>query len=124
MSQHVANIMQLACQGLFANGLWNGRAPDGTLPPYATMLHFGVINNYLVGRSGDQNQTVQFDIWSLTYNEANALADLLEAAMDSHSLNSSPSMFTSTHLTRAYMPPDPDVNYHRVMLEFSVWFRP
>lgn len=109
---------------IFSNGLWAGRAPASQPTPYGVYTHFGPINNSFSGPSDLQNQRVQIDIYGSTYLEVAALADLVEAAMDAVALDVSPPMFDSMQITRQYVEPDEEVRHDRIILEFSVWYRP
>lgn len=121
---HLGNILGLALQGIFTNGLWPARAKDNIQAPYGVFFYFGPERNFLAGPAVDQNKTVQIDCWDTTSSGAENLADAVQTAMLAHSLDSSPSMFTSTPLSRQLEIPDPDTKLQRVILEFSVWYRP
>lgn len=121
---HISDLMVLANDAIFVNGIWPSSAPDSPTAPYATFLSFETTRNFLGGKGLQQNRQVQIDIWSATTGEANALADQVETAMAAHSLNSSPSMFDATQIARRDMPQDPDTRLCRVELEFSIWYRP
>jgi hypothetical protein len=120
----VEQLIQSALGSTFVNGIWPGRARDQCPAPYATYIYFGPTNNYLVGRSADQNKRVQIDVWAKTAGAAEALADSVEVVMDSNSLYASPTTFTSTQISRELMEPDEATDLRRVMLEFSIWYRP
>lgn len=124
MSQ-VPNVIMAALSSVFsANGIWPGRAKDKCPTPYGVFTYFGNPTRYYSNaKAGDQNARLQIDIYDATLAGAEALADLAEVAMEGHSLNSSPSMFTATHIGRRMAPPDPDVRLQRVVLEYSVWYR-
>jgi hypothetical protein len=121
---YIQQLIQQALTGIFTNGVWPGRARDSIEAPYATFVTFRNTNHYLSGPAGDQNEQVQIDVWADDEQEASLLADAVEAAMAAHSLEASPTMFTSTHIRRQVAPPDPGTDLKRIIVEFSVWFRP
>lgn len=124
MTTQVGELLMLALSGSFSGGLWPGQARDKAQAPYGVYLHFGEPNLFAAGAGVDQRQRVQIDCYHTTYLQASQLADTVEAEMGSHSLDSSPSMFSAVLLNREYMGPDPDTKHHRVMLEYSFWYRP
>jgi hypothetical protein len=120
----IGDLLQLALAGAFTNGLWAQRAPDKQTPPYGVYTYSGLTDYYLSGKSSDQNVHVQIDIYAMQEGDAQDIADDAETRMVAQSRDASPSMFTSTQLSRQTGPPDPDTRLKRVVLEFSVWYRP
>jgi hypothetical protein len=125
MTTSVGALLALALPGVFANGLWPAKAPDDVLPPFGVFLAFGGATRYYTnGPASDQDCRVQIDCWGNSYEEASTLADAVETAMMVHNVNASPSMFSAFQLNRELMPPDPNVDFQRIMLEFTLWYRP
>ena len=121
---HLDNLLGSVLSSTFTGGFWAGRARDKCPTPYATYIYFGPANVYLGGRGSMQNKTVQIDIWTNDVATANTLADTVEAIMDVQNMDASPSSFTATQTNRQLAPPDLEVKLQRIVLEFSVWFRP
>jgi hypothetical protein len=124
MSVYLGDLIAASLGGVFTNGLWLGAARDGVPVPYGVYQYFGSINNYLSGRASLQNREVQIDCYAATNTLAEALADSVEARMDAERVDASPSSFTSTPISRDVGPSDPVTKACRVVLRFSVWFRP
>lgn len=120
----VGELLRLALTGIAGDRLEPGTVQTGIMTPYLTFEHAGPINGALRGRSNLQNQTVQLDVWSKTYLEANSVADSVESAMDVQTHVGSPPSFSSTQLSRMYLGMEKDTRLHRVLLEFSIWFYP
>jgi methyl coenzyme M reductase alpha subunit len=120
----LGNLLQQALTGIFTNGLWVGVAPDNQVAPFGVYTYFGPTNQFLEGRATDQNKTVQIDCYATTFGGAMTLADAVEAAMVIPRISHSPSEFTATQLSRQTAPQDPDSKLKRVIVEFSVWYRP
>jgi hypothetical protein len=121
---NLGDLLQRALAGVLSEGLWPGMGPDGVVAPYGTYLHFGEMNWTLSGRAPEQRQRVQIDIYAESKDASRQLADSVQERMDAYSMEDSPSMFTSTQLSREYMGQDEANGFHRFMLEFSVWYRP
>jgi hypothetical protein len=124
MTTHLGDLVAASLGGVFTNGLWAGTARDGVTVPYGVYQHFGSIDNHLAGRASLQNREVQIDCYAASSALAEALADSVEARMDAERVDASPSSFTSTPISRDLGPRDPDTKAYRVVLRFSVWFRP
>lgn len=120
----IGELLFSVLQAKFTNGVWPGQARDQCPVPYGVYLHFGEPNLFAAGAGVDQRERVQIDCYEATYSAVQTLADSVAAEMGSHSLDSSPSMFTAILINREYMGRDPDVKHHRVMLEYSFWYRP
>lgn len=106
-------------------GIWPAKAEDNIVPPYAVYHYWGPSDYYLNGQKvAQQNKQVQIDVWAKTVTEACSLADAIETAMDAEKIWYSPTTFTSMQTGRQLPPPDPDSRLNRVILEFSVTYRP
>lgn len=123
MSSPIGAVLFALLSSLFGGRFYPGRAPDSPTAPYAVYLHMTPTENTFQGATDFQNFRVQIDIWAGTYLEANTLADSVEAIMAQQVAYGSPSTFSSMEISRDFMPPDPDVRLHRLMLEFSLWYR-
>lgn len=121
---HVGELLQLALAGTFANGLWPTRARDAAPLPYGVFNYSGPEDWYVAERNGKQKKRVQIDIYADGLDAAEALADTVIATMETHNVETSPSMFTATCESRTPLGADVDTKAQRVMLEFSFTFRP
>lgn len=120
----VGQLLQAALSGLFTNGLWAGGARDKCPAPYGVFSHYGNDIFFAAGRAGDQQRTVQLDIYGNTTDECEALADQVTTVMETHRMEGSPSTFTAFQASRQFMGTDPDTKLKRVMLEYTFWYRP
>jgi hypothetical protein len=106
-----------------------GREAPGAVPPFIVYIAFGP-KNYggVAGQlSAVQPCRVQLDLYADTYLGVQAVVQAAEAAMGAYSGNGSAGgavPVCCTQLTSHYVGEDAEVNLHRHMLEFSMWYKP
>lgn len=114
-------------QGI-GNGCFPGRVPESVVAPYMLYMHFGAPLSDLGGKTDQQMQRVQIDCYAATHAAAETMAAQAEAALDAYTSGSgllgSPPSIGVTQEGHSYFGVDPDVNLHRVMLDYSVWYVP
>lgn len=127
MSNILGDMLKSVLDDVFGGRIYPGDAPAqpaGVPQVYGVYQYFGVPNVTLQGESDLRPQRVQIDVYSSSYREAEQLALDVARLMAAQSCYGSPSSFSSTPVTHQYFGRDPDVKLHRVMLEFSCWYRP
>lgn len=125
IGEYLKQTLAAVCPNLFP-----GRAPDdNTLTTYGVYTHYsGPIVEDLQGTSDQQREVVQLDLYTPTYLELQqlqrAVSQRLGEFCSAAVLYGSPTTFSSRQVSRQYFGVDPDVNLHRQLLEFAVWYIP
>lgn len=131
MSLDLGVLLQAAVGNQFTNGLWAGTAREGCPTPYGQYTYTLLTKSYLSKQPGMpdkraalQQAEVEINIFADTAAICTTVADAVEDAMEQQLMDASPTSFTSTQLSRESLPQDPVTYARRVMMRFSVWFRP
>lgn len=125
----IGELLKTVLAGITAYAPMPGREADGAVAPYIVYIAFGP--KHYGGAAGlltaAQPCRVQLDVYGNTYLETEGVRAQIEAAMGAYSGNGGllgAVTICATQVNSHYIGQDPDVNLHRYMLEFSVWYKP
>jgi hypothetical protein len=110
------------------SALYPDRAPADAPKPYTLYTYFTNPLGTLGGNAAQRPGTVQLDVYADTHRaaalQAKAIEDELGDKSSGERLFFSPTTMAARQISNQYLGMDRDVNLHRVMLEYSVWYTP
>jgi hypothetical protein len=120
----VVGLLDTICN----SALYPDRAPADAPTPYTLYTYFTNTLGTLGGNAAQRTGTVQLDVYASTHRaaalQAQSIENVLGDLYSGERLFFSPTTLSARQISNQYLGVDRDVNLHRVMLEYSVWYTP